>query len=249
MIYLFSQLTLRLILIGLAVFFSLSCQTFDVPNPQKEAEQVYRKDLEIEVDGKTYYGVGVLPRKSNYKITIHPEGNIDRLIIQSCNREIVADKPEVKGWFNHSYSFTYWPLVGLEDNRTCPIEIASLEEKKTRNGFGYLDFRDARPEISLRSSIKCNGEYQNLEEGVGICQAPSGLRQQIFFQTQVLLEAVEPKECDVMESKDGFFWEWNMAPRKCIYYFVARQKHANGNRLAFRLNALGFTVVPYRPKE
>lgn len=227
----------------ITVLFS-GCATYPVSDPQKEAEQTYRKDLRFKADGKEYEGVAVLPRKTAYEITLFPEGNIDRLIIQSCNREIIADKPKTDGWFNKSFMFKFLPLPGMEDNRTCPIEIASLEEKKTRNGFAYIDFQDVREEISLQGHLKCNGEYST-PKGVGICQAAAGLRQSVFFQTQTLLESVDG-DCDIMESDDGYFWEWNMPRGKCIYYFVGRERHKNGKRLAFRLNSLGYTVVPVR---
>jgi len=221
----------------------VSCSTFTVRDPQKEAEQTYRKDLKVKVDGKLYDGIGVLPRKPFYDITIYPEGKIDRLIIQNCHRDMTTDKPKT-GWFSNEYTFRLMPVPGLEDNRSCPIEIASLEEKKTRNGFAFLDFQDVREEISLQGYLKCSGEY-SIPKGVGICQAASGLRQSVFFQSQTILEGVEG-DCDVMESKDGFLWEWNMQPGKCTYYFVARQKAKNGKRIAFRLNALGYTSIPVR---
>jgi hypothetical protein len=223
--------------------FCASCSTYTVKDPQKLAEETYRKDLKLEIDGKTYEGTAVLTRKTSYELTIFPEGKMDRLIIQNCHRDMTTDKPKT-GWFSNKHTFRFMPIPGMEDNRSCPLEIASLEEKKTRNGFAYIDFQDSREEISLRAYMKCNGEYST-PQGVGICQAASGLRQSVFFQSQTLLEGVEG-ECDVMESKDGFFWEWNATPGKCIYYFVAREKHKNGKRLAFRLNALGYTSIPVR---
>lgn len=233
---------LRWILVAFS-FALLSCSTFTVKDPQKEAEQIYRKDIKIKVDKNNYIGIGVLPRQLLYEITLFPDGKIDRLIVQNCHREIVIDKPKT-GWFNNSFSFTYQPILNMEDNRSCPLEIAALEEKKTRNGFAFFDFRDIREEISLPASIKCNGSF-SMQDGVGICQAPAGLRQSITFRSQTILDGVDGN-CNVMESPNGFVWEWNQPAEKCVFYFVAREKHKNGKRLVFRLNTLGYTAVPVR---
>ena len=224
--------------------------TYPLMDVNKASQETYRKDLRVTVDGVEYRGLGVLPRKAKYQIKINPIGQINRLVIQTCHRDNTQDPPfdpkTKKAWFSNTIEFSYWPERGIEDNRTCPIEIAALEEQKIRNGYAYFDSIDYREEISLPAHLRCNGEYDNpklLQPGVGICQTAAGLTQQIFFNTEVILEKVS-KECDVMKSKDGFRWEWEAAKDKCVYYFVSNLKHKNGKRLAFRLNSIGFTAIP-----
>lgn len=227
-----------------------SCQSPPLMNVDDASKQTFRKDMTVEFDGIKYRGIGVLPRKALYKVKIYPPGKTDRLIWQTCNRDNTQDPPldpnTKKRMFSNVIEFHYAPLRGIEDNRVCPIQIASLEEQKLRNGYAYFDIIDYREEISLPAHLRCNGDYdhpQHLQPGVGICQTAAGLTQQIFFNTEVVLQKVSP-ECDVMKSKDGFFWEWDAPKDKCVYYFVSNLKHKNGKRLAFRLNSIGFTAVP-----
>lgn len=236
---------MKKLLIVLSVFligFNLGCSLLEVKDPQKQAEQIYKKDLALIIDGQKYSGVAVLPLKPSYNITVLPEEKADRLIIQSCHRDITIDKPK-SGWFSSKYTFTYDPIIGVEDNRNCALEIASLTAK-TENAFAYIDFRDSRPEISLPSSLKCNGQYSS-SDGVSICQSAAGLRQSISFQDKTLIDGVDLK-CNVMETKDRYTYEWNMVPDKCIYYFVSNKKNVAGKRIIHRLNALGFTSSPWK---
>ena len=68
-------------------------QIKDVKDPKELSKHTYRKQLRFEVDGKTYDGVAVLPRKSSYSITILPEEKMTYYIFQTPHREIVFDKP------------------------------------------------------------------------------------------------------------------------------------------------------------
>lgn len=236
---------MKWLLIILSIFSIASitaCSMLEIKDPQKEAEKIYKKDLQLIIDGEKYTGVAVLDRKSSYSITIIPEEKSDRIIIQSCHRDITVDKPKT-GWFSSKYTFIYSPIVGIEDNRNCALEIASLT-KERNNSFAYIDFKDVRPEISLKASMKCNGEYSN-PKGVSICQSAAGLRQSIIFEEKVLIDGID-FNCNVLETKDGYFWEWNMVPEKCVYYFVSQRKLENGKRVSHRLNALGFTTTPWK---
>lgn len=226
----------------LVIGFSLGCSLLDVKDPQKEAEQIYKKDLELIIDGNKYSGTAVLPLKASYSITVIPEEKADRVIIQSCHRDLTIDKPK-SGWFSSKYTFTYEPIIGMEDNRNCALEIASLTAK-TKNAFAYIDFRDSRPEISLKANIKCNGQYST-SDGVSVCQSAAGLRQSISFEEKTLIEGIDLK-CNVMETKDRYTYEWNMVADKCIYYFVSNKKNEAGKRIIHRLNALGFTSSPWK---
>lgn len=225
------------------LYYQFGCSILEVKKAEEMASKTFRKDLKFEVDGKVYTGTAVLPRKTVYEITFYPETSIDRYIFQTCHRDDTIDKPKT-GWFSNKYVYKFLPQTGIEDSRACALEVAALEKKQNKNGFAYIEFKDLRPEISLKGYLKCNGNY-TIDDGVGVCQSAAGLRQEIFFQQKVLLEGVD-ENCKSPESEDGFFWSWNMKDNKCVYYFVAKEKHKNGKRLAYRLNAIGFTFVPVR---
>lgn len=222
------------------LLFLTSCNTLPIQNAQEQAEQTFKKDLVVRVDDTTYIGTGVLPNKLGYKITIKPKEKIDRLILQTCHRDETVDKPRT-GWMNNEYTFNFIAQGGIENMGSCPIEIAALN-KNTKNQFAYFDIQDIRKEISLKAHVKCNGTYKEFT-GVGVCQSAEGLTQQVFFKEPVLVEGVGEK-CAGFRTTDGFYYEWEMKRDKCIYYFVAKTKHQNGSRLAFRLNAIGYTSVP-----
>lgn len=236
-----------MILIILSVFLlsmTTGCSLLQVKDPQREANQVYKKDLRVTVDGKEFIGVGVLPAKNVYKITVFPEGNVDRIIFQSCSREIVADRPKKDGWFRNSYTFTYDPMPYLETESECPLEIAVLEKKTIANGFAFFEIQDTREEYSVPAHLQCNGEYK-VYDGVGICMGPAGLKQRIWFMERTILEGVSPR-CASLETRDGFFYDITLSPSECSYVFVAKGKTKTGKRKAFRLSTIGYTALPNR---
>ena len=239
------QLLKVILLILTIALFGLSCGCANLPitNPNQLAQETFKKDLKLNIDGVKFKGIAVLPRKSVYKIKIQPESSIERLIIQTCHRDATIDKPKT-GWLSSEIEYIFSPQVGLEDSRSCPLEIAALDINHRKNGFAYVDWIDARPHISLSARMRCNGEF-SIPQGTGICQSAVGLIQEVFFNQQVIVAGYDSR-CAAPETKDGFFWQWKMSQDKCVYYFVAREKHENGERIAFRLNAIGFTAVPVR---
>lgn len=240
---------LKWILILTSIFllsFSLvSCSLLQVVDSQKLAEQTYKKDLKAKINGKTYIGVGVLPKSTQYEITLFPSGNVDRIIVQSCSRELVVDKPKKDGWLKNTYTFNYTPLAGLETRTSCPLEIAVIEQRSVKNGFAFFEFEDEREEVSLTASLQCNGQQEIGLKGVGLCQSAAGLRQRIWFKEKTILAGVN-KECDVMETDDGFFYDFSVAPHKCVYHFVSQPRAKNGKRIYFRLSTIGYTALVFR---
>ena len=222
--------------------FIVSCALTPTVDVQKQAEQTYRKDMPVTIDGVNYFGTAVLPQQLSYKITLYPREKISRLIVQTCNREMVVDKPK-QGWFNNAYSFTYVPLPGAETGKLCQLEIAALNEN-TRNSFFFAEFDDTREEISLQGFLRCNGNYQVSRAGVSVCQSAEGLTQQIFFQEVVKIGRIQ-EGCNVPESDDNVFWDFVPNKNKCSYYFVADIRAKNGKRKAHRLTTLGYSSVPY----
>jgi hypothetical protein len=218
-----------------------------VPDFKKQAEQTYRKNLKVEVNGKTYRGTGVLPIATVYNITLYPTGKADRIIVQSCGRDKVIDSPETDGWFKTAYSFEYIPMAGLETRNSCPLEIATLEKKTVNNGFAFLEFQDERAEVALEASLQCNGKTELGVKGVSLCHGAAGLQGRIWFKEKTILAGVNP-ECDTFKTSDGFKYDFEIAPHKCVYAFVSNTKTKSGVRIYHRLSTVGYTVLPY-PSE
>lgn len=242
---------LKWILITISIFLlsvsSISCSLLPIPDFKKQAEQTYRKTLKVEVNGKVYRGTGVLPIAPKYDITLYPTGKADRIIMQSCARDLVVDSPETDGWFKTAYSFEFIPMAGLETRNSCPLEIATLEKKTINNGFAFLDFQDEREEVALEASLQCNGKTSLKVKGVSLCQGAAGLQSRIWFGEKTILAGVS-KECDSFTTRDGFIYEFEISPHKCVYAFVSNSKTKNGKRIYHRLSTVGYTVVPY-PSE
>lgn len=218
-----------------------------VQDVRKQASETYRKNLKVTVNGKTYRGTGVLPIASKYDFTLHPTGKADRIIVQSCGRDIVFDSPEKDGWFKTEYSFEYVPMPGLETRNSCPVEIATLEMKTVDNGFAFFEFQDERPEVALEASLQCNGKTSIGIKGVSLCQGAAGLQGRIWFKEKTILSGVN-KECDTFTTTDGFFYDFEIPPHKCVYAFVSNTKTKNGVRIYHRLSTVGYTSIPY-PSE
>lgn len=241
---------MKIILIVTSLFligFNLGCSSLpglfqikDVKDPKELSKHTYRKQLKFEVDGKTYEGVAVLPRKSSYSITIIPEEKMTYYIFQTPHREIVFDKPDT-GWFNKKYTYKYIPQVGIEDRGFTPLEIAALNKDQEADNFAFIEFQDARQEISLEGNVRCNGEFYK-SNGVSICQTAKGLVQEIYFNQKVLIESAQ-NGCDDPTSENGWSWRVKASEGECPYYFTAREKHKNGERLSHRFTLIGYTKV------
>lgn len=245
--------TLKIILLITSLFligFNLGCgslpslttlfQLKDYKDPKELSKHTYRKQLKFEVDGKTYEGVAVLPRKTSYQITIMPEEKMTYYIFQTPHREVVFDKPET-GWFNKKFTYNYAPQYGLEDRGYMPLEIAALNKEQVADSFAFIEFQDARPEISLEANIRCNGNFDTAN-GVSLCQTAKGLIQEIFFQEKVLITPSE-NGCAEPETKDGYFWKIQTSEGECPYYFTAQKKHSNGKRMSHRFTVISYTKI------
>lgn len=228
----------------LLFLFLTGCSLFQYKELyQPNANDFYRHDLKVKVNGVDFIGVGVAALSTSYKISVYPEGKINRIMWRTCNREEVVDEPS-NGWFSSKYEFELKPVSGLEDITSCGLQITVLEEKKRRNGFAFIDFQDKRVETSIPSILICNGVTRTYS-GVSVCQSAQGLYQQISFTTPVVQRG-SSLECDVMKPLNGDekVYRFSVAKGECSYYFVAKDKAPNGKRYIHRLTTIGYTDVP-----
>lgn len=195
---------LKKILLILSIFligFNIGCSLVPVKDPKDLSKYSFRKSLKFEVDGRSYSGVAVLPRKQSYTITIMPDEKMTFYIFQTPHRDIPIDKPDT-GWFNKKFVYQYSPQPGLEDRGYTPLEITALNKDQVSDAFAFIEFKDANSEISLEATIKCNGELQPNVVGVSICQTAKGLIEEILFNEKVLIESVD-NGCEKPYTDDG----------------------------------------------
>ena len=243
-LYIQKDNTLKKILIVLSILiigFQIGCSIIPVKDPEELAKYYFRKSLKFEIDGKSYEGVAVLPRKETYNITIIPDEKMTFYIFQTPHRDIPIDKPDT-GWFNKKFSYKYTPQTNLEDRGYTPLKITALNKDQVSDAFAFIEFKDANSEISLEANVKCNGELYSNVIGVSICQTAKGLIEEILFKEKVLIESVD-NNCVNPTTNDGILWRIKASEGECPYYFTARTRHENGHRLSHRLTMIGYTKV------
>lgn len=161
---------LKLIILFFSLMF-LSCEVTQELKP----EIYYQRDLEITENGTVYNGVGILPEKSKYEITVKQKEEINLVIISTCHR-VMKDYPN-----DDSYKFIFTPIALEKDN--CGIDIDTYN-KNGHHRFGHLELYSKG--FGLSAKLACNG----LEKewiGFSICQRKEGLIQEITFKENMVL--------------------------------------------------------------
>lgn len=218
-------------------------------SPEPNPAESFLYDLRFKVNDFWFIGFATPQGKADhkYRIEIEPPGDkIDRLIITTCHRQEVIDKPGNVGWFKKSVGYDYSNADELESRRSCPMHIYALEEKTRIVAFGFIDFQDDRPEYSLSMEMHCNGKTSYFV-GRGYCQTAQDLVQKFNFPEKVIVTPISQKpECQIFDSKPSESFEFTMPVGFCTYQFVSKRKHANGERVKIRVYTYGVTDVPVR---
>lgn len=232
----------------LVFMFLVSCSGLPKSGDSQPVKS-FLYDLRFKVNDFWHIGFGIPQgnKDHKYRIEIEPPGDkIDRLIITTCHRQDVIDKPGNVGWFNKSVIYDYSNHQEIENLRTCPMHIYALEEKSRRVGFGFIDFQDDRPEFDLSMSMQCNGKTRYFV-GRGFCQSAETLVQKFTFPEKVIvMPSTQRDECKVFDSSPSDTFEFKMPQGLCAYQFVSKRKHANGERVRIRIHTYGVTDVPVR---
>lgn len=201
--------TVGALLVGLSM---VGCQTMPQPlNP----DLFYKRDLPITVNGEDFAGAGVAGPAKRYEIEVNPNTNVDLLLIRSCHREESFEKSA--GWFKkNDFSYTYEPQKGLEDIRTCPLQIDALDAAKGQHAWAYLDFRHVSYEIE--GELTCNGTISKFK-GVGECQAKAGLTQRIRFAIPIRFAPSEGCATPHKAVDGSGYYELETSVGECVYLF------------------------------
>ena len=211
----------------LALLLLAACSSI-MPQQQLDPKVLYRKDMNIMVNGIQYNGTGVVPRASSYNIKIKTIGRNDVLTMTTCHQEteLRAGSTEV--------SFTWVPRNDLENGiDSCTADFGGFDKDKGRHSWGMLDFEN--PAYTILGYMDCNGDTYNAN-GIGLCQSLAGLKQRIKFQIPV---QISPSVgCKMLTPEDGKTFVYEIVQGKCTYEFF----DPAANR-RFRLTTFGYQQI------
>jgi len=209
------------------VFLSMLASCSGDPAPELlNAEDIYKRDMIITVNGETVEGSLVAEKADKYEFLVESKGNLDLFVMTSCHKEETKEKAwnvqkTVKsglfGWgskridVKNQVTFTYYPNA-IEAEGDCPLEFGGFD-KSGRHSWGFVDFQSDR--YKLPATIECNGRTKD-SKGTSHCQARSGLIQRITFKEDVVL--AENNDCKALQMGKRSI-EFNMVSGKCVMVF------------------------------
>lgn len=173
------------LLIGIFQVMSGCSSISTIPNsPLSKPDAVFKKDLSINVNGKKFEGVGVLPRAKSYSMEIESKVDVDLFTVTTCHRDFSTQDAINVNWVHpkRSYIYSYTPISGIEDVGSCLVRIAAFNKDKGATAFAVFDLETEKE--TLPAKMQCNGVNQSFG-GVSVCQSREGLIQNIEFETVV----------------------------------------------------------------
>jgi hypothetical protein len=172
---------------------------------------IYKADLQIRVDGKTFAGAGATLAHGSTDIDVTSLVGIDRAEVETCDREDVC-QPGVqcdskkfievdKGWFGQPgkhlvYRFNPSPK---EMEGPCLLQIRVFN-KAALLAWGFLGFRNGE---DLPAHFVCNAE-PTLFAGHSVCNPKAGKINQIFFDVAIIDFDADPS-CHMTKLDDKHF--------------------------------------------
>lgn len=216
----------------LLLFILIACSNV---HQEIDKGKFYRRDIEINVNGRSGDGVLVVPSSAKYEIKIKAPGKLDLYTITSCHREETGHKDGI--WKNKKMTYDYVPVPGIEDRGPCPVHLGAYEKTQGRHSWGLLDFED--PSATMPAKIKCNGEiYQ--ANGVSICQSKEGLLQEIEFSEPMVADF--DKACPQPKVIDNKVFQYAIGKGHCLHYF----QEIRGSGRIHRQTTIGYESILIR---
>lgn len=210
---------------------------------------VYKMDMIIQINGKTFEGMGVVPLAPYYDIAIDAKGTLNLLTVTNCHRDIAKENAFEKGFFkDKSKARMKIQLFDEEESDiACPMNIAGFEVKGGRHSWGFIDFQN--PKMKLQATTKCNGVKSEVT-GVAVCQGSEGTLQFITFPNKVLVAGPERcpewvpnlKQNEKLEDWNGLSYKIEIGKDFCSYRF--KEQDESGEE--FRITTRGYSVTPIR---
>jgi len=214
----------------LAIFL-VGCSSFQ---PELELGVYYKRDMHASITGLgDFKGVTTAPVSDHYEVVLEPKGDIEYIIIRSCDREDTYEHDQKKFlniWKigDNQFKYDYKPNF-IEKNRICPLRIDSFDRGNKQHSWLFLDFE--HPEYNLDYYAWCNGRIDSYH-GVGACQMRAGLVAALQFEEEIQFAPVMD-ECPMPEKMidKPYGYELVVALRECLYHF--RDSLNNIGRITF----------------
>lgn len=182
-----------------------------------------RATLKFSHEGKEYTGIGVISRKSWYKIKFKLPENTKELVIKTCHREEFINTARL-GFVTYSYV----PVYFLENWDSC-LMVASAHTSDGKRQFALIDFTSNE---TLDTTLYCNGK--KMSGKATFCQAREGTQQMIVFKKPVKVKSISC-ELPTGEHGENFTSRHYFTAQKgyCIYAFY-------DNKDVHRLTVYGY---------
>lgn len=191
---------------------------------------VYKRDMQVTMDGKTGDGVLVVPAKDRHDFSVTAKAAMGLYTFNSCHREVaLQNMPKTVGGY-------FVPKLGIEDQAGCMVEFGGYDASAGQHSWALVDFED--PKTTLSHTMKCNGEVID-SKGVTICQSRAGLVQRVEFPVKVVVAA--EAGCQKLEAADRQMFQFPISRGRCVYRF----EEIEGKRQA-RITTLGYESVLLR---
>ena len=218
-----------------------------------EPEVFYKRDIGIEVNGKEYEGVVVVPWADKYEFLLKPKGKLDLVLIKSCHIDHSGEKTSsgFLGIGGGQFKKTWVPDPKIESLKEgCVLRIDVYESKKGRHSWAFI--AREHPEISKKYTLRCNGRV-TLANGVGVCQGRAGTEQMLEFDEPVQwapgdsVDGYEktdyvPEECPMPIGRNGQYRFYPVLG-ECVYHAIT-----TSGELA-RLYVIGYEGVLIREEQ
>lgn len=200
----------------------------------------YKRDVTVGINGDEYEGVVTVPYAKSYQFTLQPRGEIDLMLIRTCHRTYSVEKVS-SGWFGkNKFAYSYTPIPGIEDTRTCPIRLDAYESSKEgRHSWALVDFEN--PMYKVQSTLTCDGAVRRVN-GVGTCQAKKETVQRLAFTEPVRFAPPKPDSCNKPIQR-GSDYEFLVSLGECLYHYDTQD-----GRLG-RLTIVGYDGVLVRSAQ
>lgn len=187
--------------------FLLSCACS--PAEKLDPAILYRRDMTITINGKTFTGVAVAPVAEKYDIKAQTIGRNDVFTFTTCHQE-TEFRPG-----RNDLAFTFVPRTGLENGKdSCIAELGGFDKDKGRHSWGIIAFEN--PLYRVTATVDCNGQTYDAN-GVALCQSLISLKQRIRFKYPV---KISPSiGCRMLTPADELVFEYEMVKGRCEYEF------------------------------
>ena len=179
------------------------------PRQQLDPNKIYRREIQLEVNGLKGEGVLVALKSSKYVIKGKSKNDFDLLTISTCHRDFKAEK------LGNEFEYEYEPVSGLEDMGGCPLRISGFDAKGAHS-WGLVDFEDDL--AKAQATLKCNGVIREAH-GVSVCQSREGLIQEIKFMISMRISP--DQTCPMPLASDEKTFQFPIAPKECVYAFMS----------------------------